>query len=89
MLFQCAKYAGADFKEDKTLYCIKHAQRYGYKENVSSWVLGRGVWVDREGIRKTKMANCRTLSFSLGSLLVESLGTLVPASQRGSVSSLI
>ena len=92
MCFQCAKDAGADFKEDKTLYCMKHAQRYGYKENVAEFRLGRAVWVDREGeeerarARRTRRADYRHLAFSLGSLQVESLGSLVSASQRQNVS---
>ena len=93
MIFQCAKDAGADFKEDKTLYCMKHAQRYGYKENVSEFMLGRAVWVDREAeeerarVRRTRRVDSRDLAFSLGSLQVESLGSLVSASQRQNVSS--
>ena len=91
-IFQCAKEAGADFKEDKTLYCMKHAQRYTYKENVTEFGLGRGVWVDREGeeerarVRRTRSQDYRGLAFTLGSLQVERLGTIVPASQTHNVS---
>ena len=92
VIFQCAKEAGADFKEDKTLYCMKHAQRYGYKENVTEFGLERAVWVDREAeeerarARKTRRVDYRDLAFSLGSLQVESLGSIVPASQQHNVS---
>ena len=92
VILQCAKEAGADFKEDKTLYCMKHAQRYGYKENVTEFGLERALWVDREAeeerarARRTRRADYRGLAFSLGSLQVDSLGSIVPASQQHNVS---
>ena len=92
VIFQCAKEAGADFKEDKTLYCMKHAQRYTYKENVTEFGLSRGVWVDREGeeerarARRIRTQDYRSLAFTLGSLQVKRLGSIVPASQKHNVS---
>lgn len=71
---------------------MKHAQRYGYKENVTEFGLERAVWVDREAeeerarARRTRRVDYRGLTFSLGSLQVESLGSIVPASQQHNVS---
>ena len=72
--------ARADFKEDKTVYCYTHAQKYAAKENVESMEVSRCVWVDLETDRnkKTKFVDFRKLQFSLGSVHVDSLGSIVP-----------
>ena len=38
---QCAVTAGADFKDDKSVYCRQHAQRYAAKEDVGDLELDR------------------------------------------------
>ena len=38
---QCAVSAGADFKDDKSVYCRQHAQRYASKEDVGDLELDR------------------------------------------------
>ena len=38
---QCAVSAGADFKDDKSVYCRQHAQRYAAKEDVGDLELDR------------------------------------------------
>ena len=38
---QCAVSAGADFKDDKSVYCRQHAQRYANKEDVGDLELDR------------------------------------------------
>ena len=76
----CAMEARADFKEDKTVYCYAHAQKYAVKENVESMEVSRCVWVDLETDRnkKSKFVDFRKLQFSLGSVHVENLGSIVP-----------
>ena len=84
--FSCALAARADFKEDKTVYCYKHAQRHASKDNVESFSVERCVWVDLAGeeergrARKARFVDYRSLNFTLGSLHVDSLGMIVSAS---------
>ena len=83
--------AKADFKEDKTVYCIKHAQKYATKANARSFHVDRTIWVDMDpdetvGRKRGKFVDFRELRFSLGSVTFDRLGSLVPASDTKSVS---
>ena len=89
--FTCGVNAKADFKEDKTLYCIKHAQKYVSKPNTTSFTVDRMVWIDKDpedtvGRKRSKFVDFRTLQFSVGSLTIENIGSLVAASDTKSVS---
>ena len=89
--FSCGVNAKADFKEDKTVYCIKHAQKYATKPNARSFHVDRTVWVDTDpeetvGRKRSKFVDFRELQFSLGSVTYDRLGSLVPASDTKSVS---
>ena len=89
--FSCGVKAKADFKEDKTVYCIKHAQKYAAKANARSFHVDRTVWVDTDpeetvGRKRSKFVDFRELQFSLGSVTYDRLGSLVPASDTKSVS---
>ena len=89
--FSCGVKAKADFKEDKTVYCIKHAQKYAAKPNARSFHVDRTVWVDTDpeetvGRKRSKFVDFRELQFSLGSVTYDRLGSLVPASDTKSVS---
>ena len=46
--FNCGILAKADFKEDKTVYCYKHAQKYANKQNIVDFSVHRCVFVDRQ-----------------------------------------
>ena len=78
--FSCGLAARADYKQDKTVYCLKHAQRYTSKEDTESFRLERCVWVDleceeeRARARKARFVDYRQLSVSLGSCHVTNLG---------------
>ena len=83
--FECGLLAQADYKQDKTVYCLKHAQRYASKENVESFLADRRVWVDwrageERGRKRPRLQDFRQLQFSCGGLQVERLGCLVAAS---------
>ena len=89
--FSCGVKAKADFKEDKTVYCIKHAQKYATKPNARSFHVDRTIWVDMDpdetvGRKRGKFVDFRELRFSLGSVTFDRLGSLVPASDTKSVS---
>ena len=78
--FSCGLAAKADYKQDKTVYCLKHAQRYASKEDTDSFRLERCVWVDLESeeerarARKARFVDYRQLRVSLGSCHVTHLG---------------
>ena len=91
--FLCGLTEKADFKEDKTVYCYKHAQKYASKENVQTFQTERFVWIDadpeeeksRPGKHRSKFLDYRNLKFSTGGLRIDSLGTLVSASDTEQV----
>lgn len=83
--FECGVAAQADFKEDKTLYCLKHAQKYANKPNTTDFFVDRHIWIDcdpeeEKGRKRSKFVDFRNLKFSVGSVFIENIGTLVPAS---------
>ena len=70
----------ADYKADKTIYCLKHAQKYASKPNNTDFTLRRTVLVDREtedGRRKVRPVDFRDLKFRLGGLTVHDMGVFV------------
>ena len=91
--FRCGLAEKADFKEDKTVYCYKHAQKYASKENVRTFQTDRFVWVDadpeeeksRPGKHRSKFLDYRNLKFATGGLRIDNLGTLVSASDTEKV----
>ena len=91
--FLCGIQNKADFKEDKTVYCFKHAQKYASKENVANFEAERFIWIDadpeeeksRPGKHKSKFVDYRNLKFSSGGLSIDSLGSLVLASDSEKV----
>ena len=95
--FLCGIQDKADFKEDKTVYCYKHAQKYASKENVASFEAERFIWIDadpeeeksRPGKHKSKFVDYRNLKFSSGALRIDSLGSLVLASDTEKVNFVI
>ena len=91
--FHCGLEEKADFKEDKTVYCYKHAQKYASKENVQTFQTERFVWIDadpedeksRPGKHRSKFQDYRNVTFSTGGLRIDNLGTLVAASDTEKV----
>ena len=70
---------GAAYKEDKTVYCPKHAPNYAKKRDTDDFSVRRTVYIDLEGEgsrKKQRTVDLRTAKFYLGSLVVTSLGEL-------------
>eukprot|EP00090_Calanus_glacialis_P000703 TRINITY_DN10472_c0_g1_i1.p1 TRINITY_DN10472_c0_g1~~TRINITY_DN10472_c0_g1_i1.p1 ORF type:complete len:2203 (+),score=428.08 TRINITY_DN10472_c0_g1_i1:62-6670(+) len=83
--FECGISAQADFKEDKTVYCLKHAQKYANTPNIGDFVVDRHMWIDcdpeeEKGRKRSKLADYRNLKFTVGSVVIDNIGTIVPAS---------
>ena len=79
----------ADFKEDKTVYCLTHAQKYASKPNCPDLSVPRNVYIDmdtdpgsgpRRPSKKSRPVDFREIKLFVGSLAVESLGSLVACS---------
>ena len=90
--FNCATKAKADFKADKTVYCLKHAQKYAHKQNNAAFPVRRQVFIDRvgeDGRRRCKEVAAGRLQFSLGGLRVEDLGVVLEASDTKKVSNIV
>ena len=70
---------------------MKHAQKYASTPNTTDFSLDRNIWIDcdpeeEKGRKKSKFADHRNLQFSVGGIIVDNIGTLVPASDTKHVS---
>ena len=84
--FECGLQDGAAYKEDKTVYCPKHAPNHAKKRDTDDFSVRRTVYIDLEGEgtrKKQRTVDLRTAKFCVGSLVVTSLGELGTGSDYG------
>lgn len=86
--FVCGLVDGADFKEDKTVFCRHHKHLYQDQPNCSSFNVQRTVHIDLENEtrKKVRPVDLRMVRVFKGSMKISSLGRITPASDsKGSL----
>eukprot|EP00094_Tigriopus_californicus_P001742 TCALIF_01684-PB protein Name:"Similar to trx Histone-lysine N-methyltransferase trithorax (Drosophila virilis)" AED:0.11 eAED:0.18 QI:0/0.63/0.41/0.91/0.90/1/12/267/3483 len=80
--FVCGLVDGADFKEDKTMFCRHHKHLYQNQPNCSSFNVQRTVHIDLENEtrKKVRPVDLRMVRVFKGSMKISSLGRIIPSS---------